>query len=180
MKVLLSFIIILFFSCSNKEKSKTTKKIYIVSKGSWKSDNYIDSTFFKIFKKDNEIIYHYEYPINDSVLSYYLNIGKEIGNNKLLRIYDEKCVLVDTLSFIFNNKKLTVYKYLFDEVNTSDDMTDYYFNEKQGVIYSENLAWNTSKFYNTENLHVLHDLIIKHKGDFKSSFKHNKQLTTEN
>jgi len=169
MKYFLSIIVLLFFFSCKKED---LKKISIVTEYSFNSEKNVDSTYIKITNIDQKRIYNYGHEINDSIIRNYMYIEKIIDNDIYLRVFNENCVLIDTMTFTFNGQKTKVYKYLYDAENVSDDMKDYYFNDELGLIFVKDLSWNINIYYDPEELKELQESIIKNEDKFNSSFKH--------
>lgn len=164
--LLLIFVSIFFFTCKNENQ----KKIFIVTKDYKNKVKSIDSTYLQITKKDQKYIYNYGYKFKDSVTTRFIYLEKIIDDNNYLRVFNENSIIVDSMSFLFEGQKAKVYKYLYDELSVEDDKIDYYFNEKLGLIFAKDLAWNLNTYFDIDNLKQLHDSILKNEDKFKSSF----------
>ncbi|WP_157811568.1 hypothetical protein [Lacinutrix sp. Bg11-31] len=172
--ILILFILIFFISC----KTENSKKIYIVTEDAYNKERKerLDSTYLKKYTDKQKRVYDYQYRVNDSLLSHYFHVEKEINNSKYIKIFEVVCPVVDSIVCRFNNKNIKIYKYLFDEINISDDRTDYYFVDELGIVFSQNMAWNIKYYYNPNEYESIQDFIKLNEDKFKSSFNMKQEI----
>ncbi|MCB0497203.1 MAG: hypothetical protein KDC79_13770 [Cyclobacteriaceae bacterium] len=68
-----------------------------------------------------------------------------------MRLFENKCELLDSLTTHANNQSTKIYKFFYDAPNTIDEELFVYFNSKVGLLAFVEHAWDGHMFFETKN-----------------------------
>ena len=167
---LLLFILILSSCSSSKSYDEKVNNLVIVEAELIGGNKVLDTLSFEILKTEKAVNYFYKSIAQKSLYNKTVLIEMSLTNDLILVFNSEKCRLIDTEIFKFDNKNIIVYKYLYDDEHWIDEETEYYFTKEHGLIYSRGLAWSSELVFNKKYLSEIQDSVIVYNKKFKSSF----------
>lgn len=137
-------IIVLFLGCVRRQSERNNRLVL--------SNNrlvlYNDYHRNKIFKTDS--IYLTETIKNDSIHYIYklkagdtlgYSFSKSIDNDSSINIYGMKCPLISSKTFKIRNREFNILKYYYDEENSYDEETNFFFHQDYGLLVAFNVGW---------------------------------------
>ncbi len=128
MRIVSLLITLAFFG--GQTCKKQTELSGIVKKYNYRGATVIDTVFVELEQQDDTILYKEKYVKYGTLV---INkIHKKDRN--ILRTIEGISYLVNTKDFKIFDKNYRIYKFLYDEINSSDEEFVYFFCEKYGII----------------------------------------------
>ena len=148
--ILISFLI---FSCRTTKSEAVLLKVKLV-----KRIITFDTLSYNSFKSKDTLIYKYS---SKSEKIYHNVLIKKIKNkDSFFNFNGEICRLVGRYNLMIKNRKVIVFRYLYDKENSIDEEQEYYFTEKKGLLISNPLSSFIQYLYDSKNNIELHDSVV--------------------
>ena len=180
MKNFLLLLILILSSCSSSKRyDEKVNHLVIVEAELIGKNKILDTLSFEIVKTEKTINYTYKSIAKKSYYKSEILIKKQLKNDSILIFDGEKCRLIDTVVFKFDNKEVVVYKYLYDLINSIDEEEEYYFTKEYGLIYQKGLGWSYHYLFNRKYLAEIQDSVMIYNKNFKPSFPNTLLKTTD-
>lgn len=130
----------------------------------------IDSLYLK--KSQNKNLISYNYILNKDTLDY--SFLKSSKNDSIIYFWGLNCSLVSERVYIVNNHSFKILKYYYDEEDSFDEESSFFYNEKYGFLLGYNNGWSNLIFTMESDKFskILIDSIINDTTDFYSGKVH--------
>ena len=82
--------------------------------------------------------------LNTDTLAF--SFRKPVENDSAIFIFGQVCPIAASKNFRIKNQDFTVLKYYYDEENTVDEQTSFFFNQDYGLLVEFNNGWGDLRF----------------------------------
>ena len=123
-------------SCIKSRSKNTDKPVllnYYRNDSVWKTD----SIYLSKSVKDDTLRFIYTHDLD--TLGY--TFIKPVHSDSSIYLYGIKCSLISKKTFKINNKDFTILKYYYDEQNTVDEESSFFYHQDYGLLVVFNDGW---------------------------------------
>jgi hypothetical protein len=161
MRILTTIILLGLLSCQERQSTTAMVKKY-------NHDKLMDTLRFEIIKSvdytKTSVIFKGQ--LTDTV--YYFLVDNE--NKSEIEFMGHKSKLVDRKAIEIGKEKIEIFKYRYDEENSSDEELDFYLTSNGDILGLRELAWNGYEIFLMDNNQ---EIVRRLTSDTTDFFKYN-------